>query len=79
MELGWWNRDEDGKKYRVQLEKFGSKLIWRCQRGRHTPWQDYTHPTEADWDKAIELAENWYVRRLIREDALKMIKKRGKP
>jgi len=79
MELGWWNRDEDGKKYRVQLEKFGHKLIWRCQRGRHTPWQDYPHPTEEDWDKAVELAENWYVRRLIREDALKMIKKRGKP
>ena len=36
MELGWWNRDEDGRKYRVQLEKFGSKLIWRCQRGSCT-------------------------------------------
>lgn len=79
MELGWWNRDEEGRKYQVHLELFGGKLQWRCQRGRHTRWEDYPNPSDEDWDTAERLAENRYVRRLIREDTLKLVKKRGKP
>ncbi len=78
MELGWWKRDEEGRKYQVHLEMFGGKLQWRFQQGRHTQWKDYANPTDEDWDTAIQLAENRYVRRLIREDALKLVKKRGK-
>lgn len=76
MELGWWNRDDEGNKYQVHLELFGGKLLWRCQRKRHDPWQDYTSPSEEDWKTALELAENRYQRRLTTKDIVERIRRR---
>lgn len=76
MELGWWNRDEEGRKYQVHLEIFGRKLHWRCQRKRHEPWTDYPHPTEDDWNMALQLAENRLQRRLTTADIVEKIRRR---
>ncbi len=76
MELGWWNRDERHGKYQVHLEVFGQKLRWRRQLARFEPWEDFS-PTEEDWDRAIELVENRYQRRLVREDVVRLIRRRG--
>lgn len=76
MELGWWNRDEEGKKYQVHLEVFGGRLIWRCQRKRFEKWQDYTNPTEDDWRTALELAENRLQRRLTTKNIVEKIRRR---
>lgn len=77
MELGWWKRDESGRKYQVNVRLFGKQLQWTCQRERFEPWEDYGPPTAEDWDKALELAENRYQRRLIRKDALDLVRRRG--
>jgi hypothetical protein len=77
MELGWWNRDADGKKFQVHLEVFGGQLLWRCQRARFEPWEDYVNPTEEDWAKALELAENRLQRRLTTGDVVEKIRRRG--
>lgn len=79
MELGWWNRDEDGKKYQVNVRLFGMQLQWTCQRGRFQSWEKYEFPTEEDWDRAIQQAENRYQRRLMTKDALELVRKRGAP
>ena len=77
MEFGWWNRNEDGKKYQVHLEVFGKKLRWRCQRARFEPWEDYADPTEDDWERALQMAENRFQRKLLRIDILELIRTRG--
>jgi hypothetical protein len=77
MELGWWNRDADGNKFQVHLEVFGGKLLWRCQRKRHEPWEDYTSPTDEDWATALELAENRLQRRLTTYAMVEKIRRRG--
>jgi hypothetical protein len=46
MELGWWSRDENGKKFQINVRVFGKKLQWRCQRERFEPWTDYGPPTD---------------------------------
>ena len=76
MELGWWNRDAEGKKYQVHLELFGGKLLWRFQPKRHAAWEDYKNPTEDDWKTALELAENRYQRRLTTKDIVDRIRRR---
>lgn len=75
MELGWWNRDAEGRKYQVQLEVFGGKIIWRCQRKRFEAWQAFD-PSEEDWVKALELAENRLQRRLTTYGAVDKIRRR---
>ena len=75
MELGWWNRDAEGKKFQVHLEVFGGKLLWRCQRKRHEAWQEYP-PTEEDWVTALELAENRLQRRLTTYAMVAKIRRR---
>ncbi|RME69236.1 MAG: hypothetical protein D6781_09080 [Verrucomicrobia bacterium] len=76
MEIGWWKRDEEGRKYQVHLELFGRKLRWRWQRARFERWEDYPDPTDEDWERALELAENRYNRRLITREVLEMIRER---
>jgi len=76
MELGWWNRDGDGKKFQVRLEVFGGQLQWRCQRERFAPWEDYANPTDEDWATALELAENRLQRRLTTKNIVEKIRRR---
>ncbi len=76
MELGWWNRDVDGKKFQVHLEVFGGKLRWRCQRRRYEPWKDYATPTDEDWATALDLAQNRLQRRLTTRDIVEKIRRR---
>lgn len=76
MEMGWWNRDEDGKKYQVHLEVFGGQLRWQFQRERFATWEVYANPTEEDWATALELAENRLQRRLTTKDVVEKIRRR---
>jgi hypothetical protein len=77
MELGWWKRDDDGKKYQIHLEMFGGKLRWRCQRQRAERWQDYGPPSDEDWTMAVKLAEHRYYRRLITKQVVELVRRRG--
>ena len=76
MELGWWSRDDDGRKFQINVRVFGKKLQWRCQRERFEPWTEYGPPTDEDWDKALELVENRFQRKLVREDVVKLVRER---
>jgi hypothetical protein len=77
MEIGWWKRDAEGRKYQVHLNLFGGKLIWTCQRGRFEKWQPYEAPDDDDWTKALGEAEDRYVRRLITKKALELVRRKG--
>jgi len=76
MEIGWWNRDEDGKKYQVHLTVFGGKLIFRYQPKRFEPWRDYPSPTDEDWETALQQAERCLVRRLTTDKVVEKIRRR---
>jgi hypothetical protein len=77
MELGWWNRDPELGKYQVHLEVFGGKLRWRRQLKRFDPWEDYAAPTEQDWAKALEIAENRLQRRLTTKAVVDLIRRQA--
>ncbi|MEZ5277600.1 MAG: hypothetical protein R3F07_14565 [Opitutaceae bacterium] len=74
--IGWWKRDDDGRKFQVQFRYFGDKPSWHCQMARFEDWQPY-EPTDEDWDKAIQDMTDRLNRGLIRAHQLEMVKKRG--
>lgn len=76
MELGWWKRDDEGKKYQVHLNLFGKDLKWTWQRARNARWEEYESPTDEDWETALELVENRYQRRLVHKKVVEMIRRR---
>lgn len=76
MEIGWWNRDEEGKKYQVHLRVFGGKLIFEYQPKRFEAWKPYPSPTDEDWAIVLKHAENRLVRRLTTSKVVEKIRRR---
>ncbi|HVZ65569.1 MAG TPA: hypothetical protein VG936_13460 [Lacunisphaera sp.] len=73
MEFGWWQKDQEGKKYQVRVEVFGRNIIWTKQPARFQSWEPYGPPTDADWDKLIAEAERRVPRRLFSQKQFEFI------
>ncbi len=65
MEFGWWAKDDDGKKFQVNVNVHGGRIAWTRKQGHHSSWEIYGPPTDADWDKLIAEADKRVPRRLL--------------
>jgi len=74
IEFGWWNKDEDGKKYQVNVAVHGGNIAWTRHQGHHTPWEPHT-PTDEDRMRLIDEAERRVPRRLITQKQFDEIKR----
>ncbi len=73
MEFGWWQKDDEGKKYQVCVEVFGKNITWTKKYGKNTSWEPYGPTTDADWDKLIGEAERRVPRRLFSQKQFEFI------
>ena len=48
VEIGYWKRTDDGRKFQVRLRVFGKALTWECQPARFQAWEPYPAPDEDD-------------------------------
>lgn len=64
IEFGWWNKDEDGKKFQVSVSVHGGNIAWTKKYGHHKPWEDYS-PNDEDRERLIFEADKRVPRRLI--------------
>jgi hypothetical protein len=64
IEFGWWNRDDEGRKYEVHVVVHGGNIEWKRHQGHHTPWEPHV-PTEDDRARLVSEAERRLPRRLI--------------
>ena len=71
--INWWRRDEDGRKYQVELRYFANRLTWHCQPARYESWEPY-EPDEVDWERAETDMENRLKRGLVREDIVATVR-----
>jgi hypothetical protein len=74
IEFGWWNRDEEGKKYQVHVAVHGGNIEWTRHQGHHTSWTPHT-PTDDDRARLVSEAERRVPRRLISQRQFEEIKR----
>ena len=74
IEFGWWNKDDEGKKFQVNVAIHGGNIEWIRKQGHHSPWEPYT-PNEDDRVRLVEEAERRVPRRLISQKQFDEIKR----
>jgi len=79
VEIGFWKRTDDGRKFQVRLRVFGKAITWECQPARFEAWEPYPAPDEDDWKTVIAEADKREPRRVIHDKILALIRRRGRP
>jgi hypothetical protein len=74
IEFGWWNRDEEGRRYQVNAAVHGGNIEWTRHQGHHTSWVPH-EPTDEDRARLIYEAEKRVPRRLITQKQFDEIKR----
>lgn len=74
IEFGWWNKDEEGRKFQVNAAVHGANIAWTKHQGHHTPWQPY-EPNDDDRARLVYEAEKRVPRRLISQKQFEEIKR----
>lgn len=74
--ISWWRRDEDGRKYQVQIRYFGGNVSWHKQMARYEEWESH-EPDEEDWERAEKDLKDRFHRGLVEEKILVVVGKRG--
>lgn len=74
IEFGWWNKDDDGRKYQVNAVVHGGNIEWTRHQGHHMPWEPHV-PDEEDKARLIAEAERRVPRRLISQKQFDEIKR----
>lgn len=74
IEFGWWNRDDEGKKYQVHVAVHGGNIAWTRHQGHHTSWEPHL-PSNDDRERLISEAEKRLPRRLISQKQFDEIKR----
>lgn len=74
IEFGWWNRDDEGRRYQVNAAVHGGNIAWTRHRGHHTPWEPHV-PGDEDRARLIAEAEKRVPRRLISQKQFEEIKR----
>ena len=74
IEFGWWNKDEDNRKYQVVANVHGGNIEWTRKQGHHTSWEPH-EPTDDDRARLIAEAERRLPRRLITQKQFDEIKR----
>lgn len=74
--IGWNKRDPELGKLKIEARFFGPTLTFHRQVGRFEQWETFT-PSEEDWDKLTELAENKFQRGKVQKKQMQIIRARG--
>lgn len=73
MEFGWWEQDEEQKKWNITVRFHGGKVVFSRKHGHHTSWEDFT-PNEEQWDRLFKEAERRLPRRLMSKQEFARLK-----
>lgn len=74
IEFGWWNKDDEGKKYQVIAAVHGGNIEWTRKQGHHASWEPHI-PNDEDRERLVYEAEKRVPRRLISQKQFDEIKR----
>jgi hypothetical protein len=72
--LGWYKRDEDGKRLKVSCALVRKDLTWKQKPARFEQWVELV-PDEEDWQELLQTLERNYARRKISPEDMQLIKR----
>ena len=75
-QICWVDRLEDGVKREVNVSFINAEVVWKIKWSDPAPppeGHNYA-PTSEDWEELQTRAENWYQRRALPFEVLKLIK-----
>ncbi len=75
MEFGWWETDEDGRKWNITVRFHGGNVTFSKKTGHHNPWIDFEGSDE-QWDRLLKEAEKRLPRRLMSQKEFDRLKAR---
>ena len=64
MEFGWWEKDDEGKKWQINARFHGGNVVFSRHHGHHTSREDFD-PSDEQWDRLLKEAERRLPRRLM--------------
>ncbi|MBP6865151.1 MAG: hypothetical protein KBC32_07740 [Candidatus Didemnitutus sp.] len=73
MEFGWWEKDDDGTKWQINVRFHGGNVLFSKKTGHHNPWIDFDG-NDAHWDRLIQEAEKRLPRRLMSQKEFERLK-----
>ena len=73
MEFGWWEKDDAGAKWQINVRFHGGNVLFRKKTGHPHPWIDFDGNDE-QWDRLIQEAEKRLPRRLMSQKEFERLK-----
>lgn len=64
MEFGWWETDEEGRKWNISVRFHAGHVVFSKKTGHHTGWTDFEGNDE-QWERLFKEAEKRLPRRLM--------------
>ncbi len=74
IEFGWWNRDDEGRRYQVNAVIHGGNIEWTRHQGHHTSWEPHS-PSDEDRQRLVAEAAKRVPRRLITQKQFEEIER----
>lgn len=74
MEFGWWEKDDEGKKWQVNVRFHGGNVAFIRKHGHHQSWEDFA-ATDEHWDRLLSEAEKRLPRRLMSQKQFDQLKR----
>lgn len=75
VKIGWWKRDAEGRKSKVQVFFHAGKLSWEVQSARFEDWVPH-QPDDEDWAQLEGDVRNRIQRGLMRAEHLDLVLQR---
>ncbi len=73
MEFGWWEKDDDGVKWQINVRFHGGNVTFIKKTGHHNPWIEF-EGDDAQWDRLLKEAEKRLPRRLMSQKEFDRLK-----
>lgn len=73
MEFGWWEKDEEGVKWQINVRFHGGNVVFIRKTGHHNPWQEF-EANDEHWDLLLREAEKRLPRRLMTQKQFDQLK-----
>jgi hypothetical protein len=75
--LGWYKRDLEGRRVKVQFELVRDKATWLLKPARHERWEPL-RPEAEDWEALFEVLDRHLARGKVSHEDVRFLRRQHK-